>query len=338
MNRRTAKYAPLRPGKPVLDSPAIKFTKNGCVEVEGVVAGSTVFVECMDLSSINSDEVRVQALLQSIPSFTEAQFQDGSAPFGVYTFLVITNQAGEEHLVAKQARTVMELGTCHHSIASDGSLRIRDVLCGGELWKKASGEVEFNLLSGDYSWPRLRSLSDERRETTSNDMKMAVEAFLPAGSSYRASSANNTVAQRASFIESQNLRPPPDRALLDLYSSVGISVFQFPTREACMGFRGKNKSEGAEDAYLLATEEDKPAALQVLFMLVDAHGGHPYESAGAGAAAPPPGAGAAAAAPPFDAAAAAAAVVNRKTRRHRKQRQRKQRKSLKRSARKSRRN
>jgi len=95
-----------------------------------------------------------------------------------------------------------------------------------------------------------------------------------------------------------------------------------------MEFRDANKAEGAEEAYLFAEEDAKPAALRVLVDLVESHGGHEYAPAVAAANAPP-AAVAAANAPP------AAAVVNRKTRRHR--RQRKQR-SLKRSARKHRRN
>ena len=326
MNRRTARYAPLRPGKPVLDTPAIKFTKQGCVEVEGVVAGSTVFVECMDLSRINYDEVRVQALLRAIPSFTEVQFLDGSAPVGVYTFLVITNQAGEEHLVAKQARTVMELGTCHQSIARDGSLGIRDVLCGGELWKKADGLLEFNLLSGDYSWPRLRGLSDENRDITSDEMEVAVRTMLPLAH-YNKASTNDTVEQRGSFIQRRNLLPPPDRALLDLYRSVDITVFSFPSRDDCMGFRAANTAERAEERYLFATGgAARAAALGQLKALVTRCNGVEYAPPVAAAA----GAGAGAAnAPP------AAAAPERKTRRHRGQRQRR---SLKRSARKSRRN
>jgi hypothetical protein len=263
----------------------------------------------MDLDGINNDEVRVQRLLQAIPFFTEDSFMDNSAPGGVYTFLLIINQAGEEQLVAKQATTVMELGTCHHSIASDRRLAIREVLCGGEIWKKANGDLEYNLLSGDYSWPRLRSLLDDDRDKMSEEMALAVRAFLPFAR-YRKASVNDTVEQRGSFIQPRNLLPPPDRALLDLYRSVGISVFCFPSRVACIGFRSANVKEKAEESYLLATEEAKPAARQQLLDLVAAHGGHIY---GEAAAAPAP---------------------ERKTR---KQKQRKQR-SLKRSARKSRRN
>jgi hypothetical protein len=327
IERRTGVYDPLLTGKGVLDSPAIKFSKQGCVEVEGVVPDSTVFVECMDLSRINYDEVRVQQLLRAIPSFTEIEFMNGTAPFGVYTYLVVTNRAGGTQLVAKQTRTVMELGTCHHSIASDSSIDISGVRFGGELWNKANGTMEFNLLSGDYSWPRLRSLVDDDREKSSRDMAEMVQSLLPFAR-YREASVNDTVDQRGSFIRPRNLLPLPDRALLDLYRSVDIAVFYFPTRAACMGFRTANDDEKAEETHLRASVENRAATRRALVELVEEHGGHEYAPAAA-----------AAAAAAADAANAlpAAAAVNRKTRKQRRQRQRK-RKSLKRSARKSRRN
>ena len=324
--KKTARWRALEPGEGVkYDEGAIKFTKQGCVEVAGVG-----FVECIDLYNINSNG-RAQGLLQAIPFVTETQFLDGTAPPGVYTYLVITSATGRQ-LVAKQPRTVMELGTSHQAIARDERIGATSVLFGGELWKHEDGRVEFNLLSGDYTWPRLVALKGDEDDNhalrASEDMAEAVIGLLgPLAPVYKPTGVSDARYQPKSFIRSENL-PPPDRTLLDLYHRVGIYIAVFPTLEACFNYRREDRTiEFAEgkplsETYRDASVEARPAILERFTALVARHGGHEYVPAGAAAAAAPP------AAPP---------APERKTRKQKQRRQRKQR-SLKRSARKSRRN
>ena len=269
----------LLPGTPVLSDPPIKLYKKGCVYVEG-----TGYVEFMDFSRINYDLPRARSLLTSIPFYTNGQFRDGTAPQGVYTFLVIVTHEGAQ-LVAKAARSVMELGTCHHSIASDPRLGIQTVVCGGELWKKPDGTIWFNLLSGDYTWPRLRGLPNEGREL-SGEMADMIQRMISSAEYKSVSSANNVVVQRTSFINPENIVPPPDHELLNLYSRHGITMYSFPSKVNCSDFHDEVESLELENDYNLSrTDEERAAALATITDAVQKHKGNEYRPAAAAAAA-----------------------------------------------------
>jgi len=91
----------------------------------------------------------VMAFLETIPRLSVRDL--GSAPEGVYTWLLYSTEGSPPQFVASKTETMLELGTVHYSIAmSVGATRVHGA---GELWKHGT-VYTVNFLSGTFmqSW------------------------------------------------------------------------------------------------------------------------------------------------------------------------------------------
>ena len=225
----------------------------------GLVGGKYVAVK--NHTNINESPCqRAQVLIQAHKTYTGDDFIGGRVPLGVFTFLVavdVANARQPYHLLAKEVRSVLELGTRHNSIAKDASLGIRRILCGGEIQKTAEG-LRFNLQSGHYTVTRFKELRKPLKgvdmvnaAAKSVDFAAAVQTLLPTAT-YVPFSPDVT------FIKEEAL-PPLDEAELHLYTSCGLSVFLFSLRRNAELFQRFERDESSpmseEEAALEKMEE-----------------------------------------------------------------------------------
>lgn len=88
---------------------------------------------------------QVRDFLATIPRLSSDQL--GSAPEGVYTWLLYSKDGSAPQFAASKTETMLELGTVHYSIAlSVGATAVHGA---GELWKHGN-EYTVNFLSGTF--------------------------------------------------------------------------------------------------------------------------------------------------------------------------------------------
>jgi len=202
------------------------------------------FVAVKDLHSINADADAVQRLIQAHPTYTQDDFNSGRTPNGLFTFLVVVDH-DVHRLVAKEVRSMLEIGTRHHSIAKDASLGISRILCGGEIEKTAAG-LRFNLQSGHYTVTRFRKdrltgkINEANSASKSEAYSLAVQALLLAAV-YVQFSPDVTFIREGAF-------RPLDAAELGLYTECGLSVFLFGNAVEALAFQSEVGNDWEDDA------------------------------------------------------------------------------------------
>ena len=293
------------------------------IEIYGkkVAACEGKFYAIKDFALISHDHPELaQQLIQTHRTFEAAAFRDGTAADGIYTFLVVIDEpiqgiaSRTYSLLAKRVVSMLEIGTRHHCIACDESLRVKKILCGGELVKTPTG-LRFNLQSGHYTLTRFKktglgALVDENVAPKSKRYTAAVLALLPGA-------VHVPVEGDTTFITEAAIGDTPIQEL-QLYAECGLSVFQFDDRKRALMFQEEVKYEAG-----------KPGNEHVLEEALGLYNGVPFEREVTAAAV-----GTAAA--PAAAAAAAFASPSRKSRKRRSS-SRSSRSSRSRSSRKTRR-
>jgi len=206
----------------------------------------TDFVAVKNFRQIQDHPSLVQRLIQAHKTYTADDFEQGAAPNGVFTFLVVIDKSHTHRLVAKEVRSIFEIGTRHHAIACDELLRIDRILCGGEIKKDEEG-IQFNLQSGHYTLTRFKKnkkivgkLDEANVAVKSKAYTAAVQALLPTATSV-------PVTGDSTFITEGAIRNPLDEAELHLFTSCGLSVFLFSSRKSAEEFQKKAESGWSEE-------------------------------------------------------------------------------------------
>lgn len=185
--------------------------------------GKYVFVgKVYGTSNINDDFLKVSEFLENFTVINQDELL--TANNGVYNWLLYSDDNSDDiKFVATQVLSPYELGTNHASIAYHKKVNAKKVYGGGEL-KKEDTKINFNLLSGTYTYIlKLIDYDDNIPEKICNKM---LELFPDA-------IFDNS---RNSYIDSVKT---VSNKLLDLYKNNGFIVKLFDIYNDCAKFHNE---------------------------------------------------------------------------------------------------
>jgi len=195
--------------------PIVMFRDHSCdVKTED---GKHIFVAKLGEDDINKNPEKLHEFLSYFPKLDEKMFLD--AGDGVYTWILYSEPDSTDiKFLTNEVVSPFELGTPHQALAFDKRHNVDKIYGGGEIWKH-KGVIEYNLLSGTYSYPLVKYNRTKKRAIESAFLRFFPDAVR--GDDEDGYMYNIKVVKTE---------------ILELYKKFGYTVILFDTYNTCAKF------------------------------------------------------------------------------------------------------
>ena len=197
--------------------PIIIFRDHSCtVKTED---GKHIFVAKIGEDNINNDPEKLHEFLSHFPKLDDKEFL--AAGDGVYTWILYSEPDSTDiKFLCNEVVSPFELGTRHQALAFDKRHNVDKIYGGGEIWKH-DGVIEYNLLSGTYSYPLVKY---NFGKTKKQAIEMMFLKFFPDA---RRGNDEDGYMYKIKIVKTE---------ILELYKKFGYTVIYFDDYNTCVKF------------------------------------------------------------------------------------------------------